>query len=103
MIYITRNQNTTIITDSFVDYIPDYLDIYLDDALIGTYANISTTTLYMKWVIPVADINSYQEREYNMKIVNHGATIKQELVIVKDYTSETNYTITENKEIIFYE
>ena len=103
VIYITRLQNTTVITDNIIDYIPDNLSIYLDDVLIGTYANLSTTLLYLKFTIPVADISAYQEREYNMKITNYSATIKEELIIVKDNTAMPIVEVTKTKSIKFYE
>lgn len=103
MIYITRNQNTVITTDNLVDYIPDNLSVYLDGLLIGTYANTSTTILYLIFEIPVLDIQSHQEREYKMKLTNYSATIKEELVIVKDYTAMPIVEVTKTKEIKFYE
>lgn len=103
MIYITRNQNTTVITDNLVDYIPDNLSIYLDDVLVGSYANESTTLLYLRFTIPVADISAYQEREYKMKLTNYTATVKEELVIVKDNTVTPIVEVTKTKTIKFYE
>lgn len=103
MIYITRHQNTTIVTDNVVNYIPDNLSIYLDDILIGTYANLSNKLLYLSFTIPVADIQEYQEREYKMKITNYFRTIKEELVIVKDYTPLPIQEVSNTKQIIFYE
>lgn len=103
MIYITRHQNTTIVTDNVVNYIPDNLDIYLDDILIGTYPNTSTKLIYLSFTIPVTDIESYQEREYKMKIKNYHQTIKEELVIVKDNTPLPIQEVTNTKQIIFYE
>lgn len=103
MIYITRDQDTTVITDNLVDYIPDNLSIYLDDVLIGKYPNISNTKLYLKFEVPVEDIQGYQEREYTMTIVNYFANIKEELTIVKDYNSDPIVNETKTKSVKFYE
>lgn len=103
MIYIPLNQSKLIITDNFVNYIPDNLTIYLDDELLGTYVNESTSLLYLKFNINSGDTSNFQEREYNMKITNYSATIKEELVIVKDYYQITKTEVTTNKEKKFYE
>lgn len=103
MIYITRDQNTKIITDNIVNYIPDNLTIFLDDVEIGTYPNTSDSLFYLQFEIPVDDIQTYQQREYKMKIQNYFTTIKEELVIVKDYTVTPIVEVTKTKEIKFYE
>lgn len=103
MIYITRNQSTKITTDSVVDYSPSSLTIYLDDVLLGTYTNTSDSVYYLQFTIPVADISGYQQREYTMKIQSSYATLKQELVIVRDYTEVPIVEVTKTKVIKFYE
>lgn len=103
MIYISRRQDTTIITDNVVEYTPKTLDIYLDDTLIGTYLNTSTSELYIRFLIPTADVINYQQREYKLKIVSYSALLKEELVIMVDNTKEPITEYTKEKQIKFYE
>lgn len=83
MIYIINNQNNTITTDSFLDYIPTDLQLYLDDIEIGTFNNESTRKEYIILTIPSTSLVDLQNKEYNLKIYNNFALLKVELVIVK--------------------
>lgn len=100
MIYISKNNHVEIFTDNLVDFIPDILDVYLDDVLIGSFDNLSDNTIYLRFIVPVLTIT---EKEYTMKIFNHKALIKQELVIVKYFTQNEVKSITTTKELKMYE
>lgn len=103
MIYISKDQSTVITTENVVDYVPMTLDVYLDEVKLGSYNNISNSRLYLVFEIPLEDISGYQEREYNMKITSHYATLKTELVYVKDYISISTLEVNNPKKIIMYE
>lgn len=101
MIYISKNNQVEITTDNIVNFIPDFLDVYFDDIFIGTFENLSTNKLiYLTLIIPALNL---EEREYQMKIYNHEALIKKELVIVKDFSNVEIKSINNTKEIKFYE
>lgn len=100
MIYISKNNSTEIMTDSFIDFIPDTLVVYLDDVLIGGFINRSLNTQYLKFTCPAQGL---EEREYIMKIYNHFALIKEELVIVKDLYNPIIKSITNPNNIKMYE
>lgn len=101
MIYISKNNQVEITTDNIVNFIPDFLDVYFDDFFIGQFENLSTDKLiYLTFIVPSLDL---EEREYQMKIYNHEALIKQELVIVKDFSNLEIKSINNTKEIKFYE
>lgn len=102
MIYISKNNQTEIATDSLVNFIPDFLDIYLNDVWIGNFENISTSVLFIRFLIPYG-LTDYDEKEYNMKIYNHEALIKEELVIIHDFLQKEFKSITKTKNITFYE
>lgn len=103
MIYITKTIENEIITDSIIDFIPDNLEIYLDDIKLGQYENISETVNYLIFLLPVEDISTLQAKEYKMSIYNYGALIKQELIIVSENTSLSVKSINNSKQIKFYE
>lgn len=101
MIYISKNNQVEITTDNIVNFIPDFLDVYLDDIFIGQFENLSTDKLiYLTFIVPSLDL---EEREYQMTIYNHEALIKKELVIVKDFSNLEIKSINNAKEIKFYE
>lgn len=100
MIYISINNHQEITTDNITNYIPDILTVYLDDTLIGEFTNLSTKLIYLTFQLPALDL---QEKEYIMKIYNHNALIKEEVVIVKDFLNPTYKVVTNSKSIKFYE
>lgn len=100
MIYISKNNQVEITTDNIVNFIPDFLDIYLDDIFIGQFENLSNKLLYLTFIIPALEM---EEREYQMKIYNNEALIKQELVIVKDFSNLEIKSVINEKTIKFYE
>lgn len=102
MIYIYK-QNNEIITDNIINFIPDTLDIYLDDIYIGNFINKSTSLLYLKFDILLSDIEMLQEREYKLNIYTHEALIKTELCIIKDDDTIEIKSITKQKQIVMYE
>jgi hypothetical protein len=104
MIYIYKNTiSNEIVTDNITNFIPDDLEIYLDDIFVGTYTNDSEATIYLEFTIPTTDIETFQEKEYKLKIYNHKALIKSELVIVKENTSIEVKQINKTNTIKFYE
>lgn len=103
MIYINKGQATEITTDNIVNFVPDNLEVYLDDVLVGTFVNYSTSELYLKFMVLAVDIAPHQSREYKLKIYTHHRLIKEELVAVKDNSVSQVKTITNQKSIKFYE
>lgn len=103
MIYLAKNQDNYVISDSFTEYVPTSFDIYLDDDLIGSFANISTNTVYYTINIPVSATSGLQSREYNFKWVDNGATIKQELCMIKDFAGIDIKAATKTKTLKMYE
>lgn len=103
MIYIAKNQLSHLISDSLIDYLPTQFSVYLDDILVGSYANISDSIFYHIIEIPSEDISQFANREYKLKWVDNGATIKTELCLVKDFTIAEIKSVTKTKTIKTYE
>jgi hypothetical protein len=103
MIYLAKNQENYVISDSFTDYVPTSFDIYLDNDLIGSFANISTNTVYYTINIPSESIDGFQEKEYKLKWVDNGATIKQELCMIRNFADIEVKTATKTKTLKMYE
>ena len=100
MIYLSKNNQVEVFTDNVVNFIPDVLDVYLNDVLLGSFDNLSDNEMYLRFIIPTLDI---QEMEYKMKIYTHKALIKEELIIIKNFRKSEIKTINNSKEIVFYE
>lgn len=100
MIYLSKNNATTVITDNVVNLVPSEFDVYLDEVLIGRFPNHSSKSQYLKFECPKLDL---VEREYIMKIYSNEALIKEELVIVKDLSESKPISITKPKQILMYE
>lgn len=100
MIYLSKNNQVEVFTDNVVNFIPDVLDVYLNDVLLGSFDNLSDNEMYLRFIIPTLD---KQEMEYKMKIYTHKALIKEELVIIKNFRKDEIKTINNSKEIVFYE
>lgn len=105
MIYIIQNVNNTITTDSWIEYIPESITVYLDDKLVGSYLNESTKNEYIVLSIPKEDITNFQNKEYKLKLVNNNnyTLIKIELVSVKTNIIDNSNTVINNKQEVFYE
>jgi hypothetical protein len=104
MLYIKKTESNIIITDSFVDYIPSSLDVYLDDTIVGTYNNESNDSNYLVLVIPAIDVQKFNNCEYKIKYVYYGETIKEELASIKDSSVlETKIIKTKEKTVQYYE
>ncbi len=105
MIYIIQNVNNTITTDSWIEYIPVSITIYLDDKLVGTYLNESTKNEYIVLSIPKEDITNFENKEYKLKLVNNNnyTLIKVELVSVKTNIIDNSNTVINNKQEKFYD
>lgn len=101
MIYISKNNRTKVVTDNVANFYPTKFDVYLDDNLLGEFNNLSTSKQYIIFDIPKLDL---EEKEYMLKLVYHQATIKEELVIVKDLYEQQIKSIDNNsKNIKMYE
>jgi hypothetical protein len=103
MIYITKTIDNEIVTDNITNFIPDNLDVYLDDILIGTYENYSETTLLLKFTLPAEATENLSSKEHILKIYNHSALIKKELVIVRQNGSSEFISINNTNTVKFYE
>lgn len=100
MIYLSKNNQSEIVTDNVTDSSPETVDVYLDDVLIGNFENLSTRVKYIEFLCPKLDM---QEKEYTMKIYSYDVLLKQELVIVKDLSKFTPKSVTNPKTIKMYE
>jgi hypothetical protein len=103
MIYIYTNNDNTITTDSWTGYIPESLEIYLDELNIGEFTNDSTDVRYMEFTIPEAVITDLQKKEYTIYYYDHSALIKSELVLIKDPNPLEIKSINNTNTIKYYE
>lgn len=104
MIYLYKNNFNEIVTDNVINFIPNTLEIFLNDTKLGDYLNYSTSLLYLYFDIPSIDLINFQEKEYKIKIYNYSALIKEELCYLKDNT--INIIVNEfnsEKKIRYYE
>ena len=102
MIYLISNQINNIVTDSTLTYIPELIDVTLDDVQLGEYQNLSTQQRYIKLAITLNEIT--ENKEYRLNLYVDGALIKSELAVVMKQ-DEVNYSTTTNSntKIIQYE
>ena len=105
MIYLINNENNTITTDSWIEYIPSSITIYLDDILLGTYPNLSTKNEYIVLTIPSTDLVDVPNKECKLKLINNNnmTLIKVELVQIKSNMIFTSTSVVNNKSVKFYE
>ena len=103
MIYIQKTVNNKIVTDNFLEYIPNSIAVYLDDRLIDSYSNDSLNSRYLVIEIPLVDLSNLENKEYTLKLMDDTTLIKTELVVVHtSATIETN-TVNNIKTELFYE
>lgn len=100
MIYLSKNNETKVITDNVTNFSPENIDVYLDEILIGNFENLSTNDRELKFITPKLELT---EREYVMKIYSSNTLIKEELIIVKDLTKFEPISINKAKKIKMYE
>ena len=100
MIYLSKNNQTNVLTDNVVDFIPDTVDVYLDDVLVGNFENLSTHNRLINFMMPETLL---EEREYIMKLYSNDILIKKELIVVKDLSKFVPKSITKPKQIKMYE
>lgn len=102
MLYLIPNKINHIVTDSTLTFIPEKVDVTLDDVLLGEYTNLSTKQRYLELDIP---INAFKEnKEYTLKLYVGGDLIKTELSVVSKQDNINFLTITNSKKtIIQYE
>lgn len=104
MLYLQKNVDNTLMTDSVVDYIPTDLTVYLGTTLVGTFTNISTDKNYFILEIPSGSLTTLQNTEHKIKYIYHYETLKQELCVVKDQTTKaTVQQYSKTKDVIIYE
>lgn len=85
MIYIVNNTNNKITFDSWLNYIPTQVTLYLDDIELGTFDNISTNKTYIVVQLPAElfSVKKLQNMEYKMKIYDDNFSLfKIELISV---------------------
>lgn len=104
MLYLYKQQDTELITDSVIDYIPSALEIYIDNQLVGTYTNESLDVNYFIFNIPSGSIEQFSNSDHTLKYEYYEEIIKSELCTIKDLTiKETPTTVTKIKSIKYYE
>lgn len=102
MIYILTNQENVVLTDSWFNYIPEVLSVYIDDVSIGEYTNNSLTNSYISITIPAEDIVDIPLKESKLKWFSNGVLLKEELVSVKS-TNTFEISSINKSNILFYE
>ena len=102
MIYLISGLINNIVPDSTLTYIPELIDVTLDDVQLGEYQNLSTQQRYIKLGITLNEIT--ENKEYRLNLYVDGALIKSELAVVMKQ-DEINYSTTTNSntKIIQYE
>lgn len=102
MIYILTNQENVVLTDSWFNYIPEVLSVYIDDVSIGEYTNNSLTNSYISITIPAEDIVDIPLKESKLKWFSNGVLLKEELVSIKSANTFEISSINKSN-ILFYE
>lgn len=102
MIYILTNQENVVLTDSWFNYIPKVLSVYIDDVSIGEYTNNSLTNSYISITIPAEDIVDIPLKESKLKWFSNGVLLKEELVSIKS-TNTFEISSINKSNILFYE
>lgn len=102
MIYLYNNQENVVLTDSWFNYIPETLSVYIDDVLIGEYTNNSLTNSYISITIPLIDLSNIQLKESKLRWFSNGVLLKEELVSIKS-TNTFEIISTNKSNIKFYE
>lgn len=88
MIYINNNTNTNVLTDIWLNYIPENLLVKFNNIEIGTFTNISTRINYLEFKITQEQISllKLENMEYIMSIYTNNTLVKQELIQVVSNT-----------------
>ncbi len=102
MIYILTNQENVVLTDSWFNYIPEVLSVYIDDVSIDEYTNNSLTNSYISITIPAEDIVDIPLKESKLKWFSNGVLLKEELVSIKS-TNTFEISSINKSNILFYE
>lgn len=104
MIYLHKNIDNRVITDSWTKYSPDIFEIYLDEQLLVEVDNLSTDVRFYEFILESTLLNDIQIREYELKIYSHQALVKKELVQIIDSSKDrTNTQIQNNITYKLYE
>lgn len=97
MIYIVNNSNNKITIDSWLNYIPTQITLYLDDVEVGTFDNISTSKTYIIVQLPaeLLNVKKFQNMEYKLKIYDDNFSLfKIELASV---IKQNNFNLIERQ------
>ena len=103
MIYLYKQNDNSLKTDSWLDYIPTTFNMYLDDVLVGEYLNTSIDPSYFVLAIPAVDIEGFQSKEYKLKLFTDGNLVKEELLVIKFSTELEIKSINKSNTIKMYE
>jgi hypothetical protein len=85
MIYIVNNANNRITIDSWLNYEPAQITLYLNDIELGTFDNLSTSKTYIVVEIPteLLTLKKLQNMDYKLKVYDDNFSLfKIELVSV---------------------
>lgn len=102
MIYLIKNQENIVLTDSWLNYIPEVLSVYIDDVLIGEFDNNSLINSYISITIPSVNIDDLQLKESKLRWFGNGVLLKEELCSIKS-TNTFEIVSTNKSNIKFYE
>jgi len=102
MIYLIKNQENIVLTDSWLNYIPEVLSVYIDDVLIGEFNNNSLTNSYISITIPSVNIDNLQLKESKLRWFGNGVLLKEEFCSIKS-TNTFEIVSTNKSNIKFYE
>lgn len=84
MIYILTDDTIQYKTDSYLNYIPTDLTIYLDDKFICKIENESTDNEFIIFTYYFCDL---EVKEYKLKIYDGNFLVKEELIVVQSNDS----------------
>lgn len=101
MIYIITNQENVILTDSWFNYIPEVLNVYINDDLLGEFINESSDINYFKITIPEIPSN-FQLIESKLRWFSNGVLLKEELCSIKS-NKAFSISSTNKSDIKYYE
>ena len=102
MVYLYKNQDSYVVTDNLTKDRLDSYDVFLDDVSLGTFNNVSEDNIYIKLLI-TADKLDLPEKEYKLKLMNSYITMKEELVYIKNITSNEVKEHSKSTSLKFYE
>lgn len=102
MVYLINSQVNELRTDSWLNYIPELLNVYLDDVLIGEFINESTSNQYFIVTIQPELLVDFQLKEHKLRWFADGVLLKEELLVVKSTNQLEIKSINKSNQIIMY-